>query len=31
MVIRCTVVEVPTLGTVPIDGTLVVELSEPPS
>jgi hypothetical protein len=31
MVIRCTAVDVPTLGAVPIEGTLVVELSEPPS
>ena len=31
MTVNCPAVEVPALGTVPIDGTLVVELSEPPS
>lgn len=30
MTIRCAAVDVPELGTVPVDGTLIVELSEPP-
>ena len=30
MAIRCAAIEVPDLGTVPLEGTLIVELSEPP-
>lgn len=31
MTVRCAAVEIPALGTVPVDGDLIVELSEPPS
>ena len=30
MSVRCAAIEVPELGTVPLEGTLIVELSEPP-
>lgn len=30
MTVRCAAIEVPTLGMVPIEGSLIVELSEPP-
>ena len=30
MAIRCAAIEVPDLGTVPLEGTLIVELSDPP-
>jgi hypothetical protein len=30
MTVRCAAVEIPALGTVPLDGSLIVELSDPP-